>query len=91
MEDLNQSADARMRVAAEQSQVVVTAGFRQLWLTVGAVFGLLILYRVAVHFLTRRRPAVVLVGGAGEAANGNGSAAGTRLAPADDAAVPTGV
>ena len=54
VEDLNQSADARMRVAAEQSQVVVTAGFRQLWLTVGAVFALLILYRVTGFYLSRR-------------------------------------
>ena len=32
------SADARMRMAAEQSQLVVAARFRQLWLAVGAVF-----------------------------------------------------
>jgi len=41
VEDLNRSADARMKLAAEQSQVVVTAGFRQLWLTLGAAFALL--------------------------------------------------
>jgi hypothetical protein len=56
VEDLNQSADARMRVAAEQSQIVVTAGFRQLWLTVGAVFALLVLYRLTGFYLSRRPP-----------------------------------
>jgi hypothetical protein len=54
VEDLNRSADARMKVAAEQSQVVVTAGFRQLWLTVGAVFALLVLYRLTGFYLSRR-------------------------------------
>jgi hypothetical protein len=54
VEDLNRSADARMKVAAEQSQVVVTAGFRQLWLTVGAVFALLLLYRLTGFYLSRR-------------------------------------
>jgi len=92
VEDLSDSADARMRVAAEQSQVVVTAGFRQLWLTVAAVFLLLILYRLAGHYLSRRRPPAVLVGGVGTVANGNGRAGATRsLATADDGALPTGV
>ena len=54
MDDLNESADERMRVAAEQSQLVVAAGFRQLWLTVGAVFALLVLYRLAGFYLSRR-------------------------------------
>ena len=54
VEDLNRSADARMKVAAEQSQVVVTAGFRQLWLTVAGVFVLLLLYRLSGVYFSRR-------------------------------------
>jgi hypothetical protein len=90
MEDLNQSADARMKVAAEQSQLVVTAGFRQLWLTVGAVFALLILYRLAGFYLSRR-PTAVVVGGEDGSATGNGHAArGQRRAAADAGVVNPG-
>jgi hypothetical protein len=70
MDDLNRSADARMKVAAEQSQLVVAAGFRQLWYTVGAVFALLVLYRLAIARLPQRR--AVLVGATHTAAGGNG-------------------
>lgn len=73
VEDLNQSADARMRVAAEQGRLVVAAGFRQLWLTGGAGFALLILYRLVGSYLSRR-PAVVVVGGAAASSGGNGRA-----------------
>ena len=54
MEDVNRSADARLGVAAEQSQIVVRAGFRQLWFTLGGVFVLLVLYRVSGIYLARR-------------------------------------
>jgi hypothetical protein len=33
---------------------VVTAGFRQLWLTLGAAFALLVLYRLTGFYLSRR-------------------------------------
>jgi hypothetical protein len=56
MADLNQSADARLRVAAEQSQIVVRTGFRQLWLTLGGLFVLLVLHRLSGIYLSRRRP-----------------------------------
>jgi len=52
--EVNRSADARMRVAAEQGQVVVSAGFRQLWITIAAVFATLVLYRVVGAYLPRR-------------------------------------
>ena len=73
VEDFNQSADARMKVAAEQGQVVVSAGFRQLWLTVAAVFVLLILYRLAAHALSRRTR-VAAIPPAPAPAAGNGRA-----------------
>ena len=91
LEDVNDSADARMRVAAEQSRVVVTAGFRQLWLTVGAVFALLILYRLAGYYLSRRRPAVVPTGTAGAVENGNGRSGATRPLVVGDGPVQAGV
>ena len=54
MEDVNRSADARLGVAAEQTQIVVRAGFRQLWFTLGGVFLLLVLYRLSGIYLSRR-------------------------------------
>jgi hypothetical protein len=55
LEQANRSADARMRVAAEQGQLVVSNGFRQLWFTIGIVFVMLLLYRFATGYLPRRR------------------------------------
>jgi hypothetical protein len=92
MQDVNRSADARMKVAAEQSQVVVTAGFRQLWLTVAVVVALLIFYRLAGFYLSRRRRADVGAGGAVTAANGNGRAGRpSSLAAAGDGTLQPGV
>ena len=54
MDQISDSADARMEVAAEQSQLVVEAGFRLLWVTVGAVFVLLVLYRLMGFYLSQR-------------------------------------
>jgi hypothetical protein len=62
-----------MKVAAEQSQVVVTAGFRQLWLTAGAVFALLVLYRLTGFYLSRRPR-----GADRSATNGGRSTQGSR-------------
>jgi hypothetical protein len=92
MQDVNRSADARMKVAAEQSQVVVTAGFRQLWLTVAVVLALLILYRLAGFYLSRRRRADVGARGMVTAANGNGrTGRPPSLAAAGDGTFQTGV
>ena len=54
MKDINQSVDARLAVAAQQSQIVVRSGFRQLWFTLGGVFVLLVLYRLSGIYLSRR-------------------------------------
>ena len=54
IDEVNQSADARIRVAAEQSQVVITAGFRQLWATVGGMVALFLLYRLIGTYSARR-------------------------------------
>jgi hypothetical protein len=60
IDEVNRSADARIRVAAEQSQVVITAGFRQLWATVGGLVTIFLLYRLIGSYLVRRRlPATV--------------------------------
>ena len=57
IEEVNLAADARMRFAAEQSQLVVQTGFRQLWFTIGGVFALLVLYRLAGFALTHHSTA----------------------------------
>jgi hypothetical protein len=54
IDEVNRSADARMKVAAEQGQVVVSAGFKQLWLTIGGAFALLVIYRIFASHLARR-------------------------------------
>jgi hypothetical protein len=77
IDDVNRAADARMKVAAEQGQAVVAAGFRQLWFTIGAVFGLLVLFQVTRHHFPRR--AAAGAGGRGGAAAGsNGHATGAQ-------------
>jgi hypothetical protein len=90
MEDLNQSADARMKVAAEQSQRVVTAGFRQLWATGAALFVLLVLYQLARNYLGRRLAAGAPSAPAG-LAYGNGDAADLKVSRPHAATVASGV
>src|SRR4030095_12370260 len=67
IDDVNHAADARMKGASEQGRLVVASAFRQLWLTLGGVFALLILYRLAERFLLRRRTVVFAGGGRGGA------------------------
>jgi uncharacterized phage infection (PIP) family protein YhgE len=54
LEQVNQSADARIKMAAEQSQLVVAAAFRRLYMALGVLLAILILYRVVTFLLTRR-------------------------------------
>lgn len=54
LEQLNQSVDARMRTAAEQSQLVMSSAFWRLYLAMALLLAILILYRVVTFLLTRR-------------------------------------
>ncbi|MGE5611708.1 MAG: hypothetical protein ACM359_20850 [Bacillota bacterium] len=58
MEQVNQSADARIKVAAEQSQLLMDDFFRRLYVALGGFFAMLILYRVVTLLLMRRSRAV---------------------------------
>lgn len=68
VQELNQSADERMRLATMHSQAVVDAAFRRIYVAIGAFFALLLIYRITTLALTRRMR--VVAGHAG--ANGNG-------------------
>jgi phosphate transport system substrate-binding protein len=63
IEEVNRLADGRIRVASEQSQVVVNATFVRACVVMVILFGLLILNRVACLLLTRR---FALVTGGGD-------------------------
>jgi hypothetical protein len=51
---LGDSADGRIRVAAQQSRIVTDRMFLQLYLAIGLLFALLIFYRLFAYFLARR-------------------------------------
>ena len=55
---LGDSADGRIRVAAQQSRIVTDRMFLQLYIALGLLFALLILYRLIGYFLTRRQKLV---------------------------------
>ncbi len=63
IDQLNDSADGRMKVAVVQSQIVTDRMFRQLYIAIAVFFALLILYRVIGYFLTRRLKFVVVPAG----------------------------
>jgi hypothetical protein len=71
IEQVNQSADGRMRVASEQGQLLVDAFFRRLYVVVGAFFGMLILYQLITFLLKRRLRSAA---GANPRSGGNGDA-----------------
>jgi hypothetical protein len=54
IQQASESADGRMKVASEQSQLLVNKVFRRVYMAMGAMFALLILYRVITLLLTRR-------------------------------------
>jgi hypothetical protein len=54
IQQVSQSADERMKVASEQSQLLVNEVFRRVYMALGALFAILILYRVIALLLTRR-------------------------------------
>jgi phosphate transport system substrate-binding protein len=73
IEEVNRSADGRIKLASEQSQLVVNAAFLRVCLAMGVFFAMLILYRIISFMLARRlRPT---------AADGDGRANGKRIAP----------
>jgi hypothetical protein len=82
IEQVNQSADGRMTVALAQSQVVVNDIFRRVYLALGVLFVMLIVYRwISFHFARRLK---FLAASASGATSGNGRttrAAGTGLLP----------
>ena len=50
----NDSADGRLAVAADQSRLVMDDVFRRIFIALGVLFALLLLYRLAASALTRR-------------------------------------
>jgi phosphate transport system substrate-binding protein len=78
IEDVTRSADGRMRVAAEQSQLLVNATFVRACLLMAVFFTLLVLYRLVTLLLARRLSAEGVAAGAA-AGNGRGVAAGAGV------------
>ena len=54
IEQVNESADGRMRIASERSEALINIVFRRVYLALGAFFGMLILYRLFTLLLIRR-------------------------------------
>jgi hypothetical protein len=54
IQQLGDSADGRIRVAAQQSQIVTDRMFLRLYVALGLLFVLLILYQLFAYFLARR-------------------------------------
>ena len=54
VQQVSQSADERMKMAAQQSQLVVNEVFRKVYMALGVLLAILILYRVVTLLLTRR-------------------------------------
>jgi len=54
IQQVSQSADGRMKTASDQSQLFVNAVFQGIYLAIGLLFALLILYRVISFVLMRR-------------------------------------
>ena len=54
IEQVNASADGRMRIASERGEALVHVFFRRLYVALGAFFALLIVYRLVAMLLARR-------------------------------------
>lgn len=54
IEQVNESADGRMKIASQRSEALIDIAFRRLYLALGAFFVLLILYRLFTVVLVRR-------------------------------------
>lgn len=54
IEQVSKSADDRMKVASEQGQLLVNDIFRGVYLAIGLLFAMLILYRIVTFLLMRR-------------------------------------
>jgi hypothetical protein len=59
IKQLSDSADGRMAVAVEQSRIVTNRMFFRLYVAIGVLFVLLILYRLIGHSLSRRLKVVL--------------------------------
>jgi len=60
IEQVNESADGRMKIASERSEALVNVLFRRVYLALGAFFALLILYRLFMLLLNRRPRTVAI-------------------------------
>ena len=58
IQQVNQSADDRMKTASAQSQLLVKEVFRGVYFAIGFLFAVLILYRVIAFLLARRLRAI---------------------------------
>jgi hypothetical protein len=83
VQELNQSADERMKFASLQSQALVDAAFQRLYVALGAFFSMLILYRVITLVLTRRLRHVAVISDAPNHGNGRERDAATAAASID--------
>jgi hypothetical protein len=73
IEQVNQSADGRMAMAIEQSQLLVHDVFRRVYLALGVLIAILVLNRVIPNRLTRRVEIVPNRRNDSPSGNGNGS------------------
>jgi hypothetical protein len=75
IEQVNASADGRMRIASERSEALVDVFFRRLYLALGAFFALLIVYRLFALLLIRRLGTATIDAAGKQKDNGHESAA----------------
>lgn len=76
---LSDSADGRMAMAVEQSRVVTNRMFLRLYIAMGVLFALLIVYRVISHLLARRLRLVLTTPPYSSSGNGDSARATSRL------------
>jgi hypothetical protein len=86
IQQVSQSADGRMKMAAEQSQLVVNNFFRRAYVALGALFAMLILCLVTAFLLMRRLR--IVAGRARKPSQGSGLEAGHGVPPATNAGGP---
>jgi hypothetical protein len=83
IQQVNQSADGRMEIAAQQSRLLVQDFFRRTYVALGVLCAILILCFVVVFLLRWRLRAVA--GDAGKPGQGGGGEAGHEMRPATNA------
>jgi hypothetical protein len=70
IEQVNESADGRMKIASERSEVLIDSFFRRVFLALGAFFALLVLYRLLTVLFIRRLGRIAIA--TTEPSTGNG-------------------